>query len=75
MFQDQMNFCDEKDTHVFLKKGKCDQYMSGNDDIMLKTNDTLSWEIEELRKGYRNAIMKFQKKYNLGRRNMSKEQL
>jgi hypothetical protein len=40
--------------------------MSENDDIMLETDDTLSWEIEEFRKGYHNAIMQFQKEYNSG---------
>jgi hypothetical protein len=50
---------------VFLMKGEHDQYMRENDDIMLETDDTLSWETKEFRKGYHNAIMQFQKKYNL----------
>jgi hypothetical protein len=65
MFQDQMHCCDDKDTRVFLTKGEHDQYMRENEDIMLETDDMLSWETEEFRKGYRNAIMQFQKKYNL----------
>jgi hypothetical protein len=71
MFEDQMNCCDDKDTHMFLKKGENDQYMSENDNIMLEMDDTLSWEIEEFRKGYHNAIMKFQKQYNLRRKKAS----
>jgi len=62
MFQDQMHCCDDKNTRVFLTKGEHDQYMSENDNIMLETDDTLSWEMEEFKKGYRNAIIQFQKK-------------
>jgi hypothetical protein len=73
MIQDQMHCCDDKDTRVFLTKGEHDQYMRENDDIMLETDDTLSWEMEEFRKGYHNAIMQFQKKYNLRSRKASTE--
>jgi hypothetical protein len=73
MFEDQMHCCDDKDTHMFLTKGEHDQYMRENDDIMLETDDTLSWEMEEFRKGYHNAIMQFQKKYNLRRKKASTE--
>jgi hypothetical protein len=65
MFQDQMHCCDDKNMCVFLMKGEHDQYMSENDDIMLEMDDTLSWETKEFRKGYHNAIMQFQKQYNL----------
>jgi ribonuclease HI len=59
--------------HVFLTKREHDRYMSQNDDFMLETDDAwfgetddvLSWETKEFRKGYQNAIMQFQKKYNL----------
>jgi hypothetical protein len=71
MIQDQMHCCDDMETHVFLKKGEHDQYMIENDDIMLETDDTLSWEMKEFMKGYHNAIMQFQKKYNLRNRNTS----
>jgi hypothetical protein len=57
MIQDQMYFCDDMDTCVFLNKGEHDQYMRENDDILLDTDDTLSWEMEEFKKVYRNAIM------------------
>jgi hypothetical protein len=30
-----------------------------------ETDDVLSWETKEFRKGYQNAIMQFQKIYNL----------
>jgi hypothetical protein len=33
--------------------------------MILETDDAPSWEMEEFRKGYQNAIMQFQKKYNL----------
>jgi hypothetical protein len=46
-------------------KGEHDQYMSENDDMMLETDDALSSETKEFRKGYQNIIMQFQKKYNL----------
>jgi hypothetical protein len=65
MFQDQMHCCDDKNMHVFFTKGEHDQYMRENDDIMLEMDGTLSWEIEEFRKGYHNTIMQFQKQYNL----------
>jgi hypothetical protein len=73
MIQDQMHCCDDKDTCVFLTKGEHDQYMSENFDIMMETDDTLSSETEEFRKGYHNAIMQFQKKYNLRNRKASIE--
>jgi hypothetical protein len=73
MIQDQMHCYEDTDTHVFLTKGEHDQYMGRNDDIMLETDDTLSWETKEFRKGYHNSIMQFQKKYNLRRRKASAE--
>ena len=45
--------------------------MSESDDMVLETDDMLSWEMEEFGKGYHNAIMQFQKKYNLGRKKAS----
>jgi len=30
-----------------------------------ETDETLSWETEEFKKGYQNAIMQFKKRYNL----------
>jgi hypothetical protein len=44
MIQYQMHFCNDTDTRVFLTMGEHDQYISENDDIMLETDDTLSWE-------------------------------
>jgi hypothetical protein len=81
MFKDQMHCCDDKNPCVFLTKREHDQYMSRNDNFMLEiddawigeTNDVLSWEMEEFKKGYQNAIMQFQKKYNLGRKEASIE--
>jgi hypothetical protein len=68
-----MHCCDDKNLCVFLKKIEHDRYMRKNDDFVLDTNDdmilkmddALSWETKEFRKGYQNAIMQFQKKYNL----------
>jgi hypothetical protein len=65
MFKDQTHYCDNKNPRLFLTKGEHDQYMRKNDDMMLETDDTLSQETKEFRKGYHNAIMQFQKKYNL----------
>jgi hypothetical protein len=73
MIQDQMHCCDDTDTHMFLTKGEHDQFMDANDGIMLETDDTLSSETKEFRKGYHNAIMQFQKKYNLRSRKASAE--
>jgi hypothetical protein len=72
-FDDQIHCCDDQNPRVFLTKSEHDQYMSRNegfvpeadDDMILKTDDASSWETEEFRKGYQNAIMQFQKKYNL----------
>jgi hypothetical protein len=36
-----------------------------DDGMILETDDAPSWETEEFKKGYQNAIMQFQKKYNL----------
>jgi hypothetical protein len=44
MFQDQMHFCDDKNMRVFFTKGEHDKYMRENNDIMLETDDTLSWD-------------------------------
>jgi hypothetical protein len=60
-----MHCCDDMNTYVFLTKGEQDQFMDENDGFMLETDETLSSEMEEFRKGYRNAIMQFQNKYNL----------
>jgi hypothetical protein len=38
-----------------------------------ETDDALSWETKEFRKGYQNAIMQFQKKYNLRSKGASTE--
>jgi hypothetical protein len=65
MIQDQMHCCDDTNTYVFLTKGEHDQFMDVNDGFMLENDDTLSSETKEFRKGYHNAIMQFQKKYNL----------
>jgi hypothetical protein len=54
-------------------KREHDQFMDADDGIMLEIDDTLSSETEEFRKGYHNAIMQFQKKYNLKRRKASTE--
>jgi hypothetical protein len=72
-FEDQMHCCDDKNPRVFLTKREHDRYMRKNDDFVLETDDDMilemddapSWETEEFRKGYQNAIMQFQKKYNL----------
>jgi hypothetical protein len=56
---------------MFLTKGEHDQFMDVNDGIMLETEDTLSSEMKEFKKGYHNAIMQFQKKYNLRSRKTS----
>jgi hypothetical protein len=76
MFKDQMHCCDDKNPPVFLTKGEHDRYMSQsngflletNDDMIFEMDDALSWETKEFRKGYQNAIMQFQKKYNLKRK-------
>jgi hypothetical protein len=81
MFEDQMHCCDDKNPCVFLTKREHDRYMRKNDDFMLETDDAwigetddaLSWETKEFRKGYQNAIMQFQKKYNLRSKEASTE--
>jgi hypothetical protein len=68
-----MHCCDDKNPRVFLTKSEHDRYMSQNEDFALETDDGMiletddapSWEMEEFKKGYQNAIMQFQKKYNL----------
>jgi hypothetical protein len=60
----------DTNTYVFLTKGEKNQFMGVNDGFMLETDDTLSSEKNEFRKGYHNAIMQFQKKYNLRSRKM-----
>jgi hypothetical protein len=67
MFEEQMHCYDDKKSRMFLKKREHDRCMSINDIFMLYTNDAwiketddvLSWETEEFKKGYQNAIMKF----------------
>jgi hypothetical protein len=62
-----MHCCDDKNPHVFLTKREHDQYMIQTEDFALETNDgmiletydALSWEMEEFKKGYQNAIMQF----------------
>jgi hypothetical protein len=68
-----MHCCDDKNPHVLLTKSEHDRYMSQNEDFALETDDGMiletddapSWETKEFKKGYQNAIMQFQKKYNL----------
>jgi hypothetical protein len=72
-FNDQMHCFDEKNPPVFLTKSVHDRYMSQNEEFALETNDGMilkiddapSWEMDEFKKGYQNAIMNSQKKYNL----------
>jgi hypothetical protein len=45
---------------------KNDHFMLETDDAWMGENDDkMSWEMKEFKKGYQNAIMQFQKKYNL----------
>jgi hypothetical protein len=60
-----MHCSDNVNTHVFLTKGEHDQLLDENDGFMLETDDMLSSEMEEFKKGYHNAIMQFQNQYNL----------
>jgi hypothetical protein len=68
-----MHCCDDKNPCVFLTKSEHDRYMSQNEDFALETNDGMIlktddaplWKTGEFKKGYQNAIMQFQKKYNL----------
>jgi hypothetical protein len=69
-----MHCCDDKNPRVFLTKSEHDRYMRRNEDFALETDDGMiletddapSWEMEEFRKGYQNAIMQFQRSTTSG---------
>jgi hypothetical protein len=63
--EDNIHCCDDTETDVFLTKEEHDQFMDANDKFMQENDDMLSMETKEYKKGYQNAIMQFQKQYNL----------
>jgi ribonuclease HI len=63
--EDNIHCCDDVETYVFLTKEEHDKFMDENDKFMQENDDMLSMETKEYKKGYQNAIMQFQKQYNL----------
>ena len=64
-FEDNMNCCDDKETKVFLTKEEHDQFVDANDIFMQDEEERLSIEREYYQIGLQNAIMQFQRQYNL----------
>jgi hypothetical protein len=63
--EDNIHCCDDVETNVFLTKEEHDKFIEENDKFMQERNDMLLMETKEYKKGYQNAIMQFQKQYNL----------
>jgi hypothetical protein len=63
--EDNIHYCHDTETEVFLTKEEHGQFMDENDKFMQENDDMLSMETKEYKKGYQNDIMQFQKKYNL----------
>jgi hypothetical protein len=64
-FEDNMNCCDDKETEVFLTKEEHDQFMDASEIFLQDEEERVSVEREDYETGLQNAIMQFQRKYNL----------
>jgi hypothetical protein len=64
-FEDNMNCCDDKETEVFLTKEEHDQFMDASEIFLQDEEERVSVEKEDYETGLQNAIMQFQRKYNL----------
>jgi hypothetical protein len=64
-FEDNMNFCDDKETKVFLTKEEHDQFMDASEIFLQDEEERVSVEREDYEIGLQNAIMQFQRQYNL----------
>jgi hypothetical protein len=64
-FEDNMNCCDANETEVFFTKEEHDQFMDANEIFMQDEEERLSVEREDYEEGLNNAIMQFQRQYNL----------
>jgi hypothetical protein len=64
-FEDNMHCCDSDETEVFLTKEEHDQLMDSNEIFMQENDERLSVEREDYQTRLQNAIMQFQKQYNL----------
>jgi hypothetical protein len=60
-----MNCCDDKETEVFLTKEEHDQFMDASEIFLQDEEERLSVEREDYQTGLQNAIMQFQRQYNL----------
>jgi hypothetical protein len=60
-----MHFCDGDKIEVFFTKEEHDQFMDDNEILMQENDETLSVEREHYQIGLHNAIMQFQRQYNL----------
>ena len=64
-FEDNMNCCDDKETEISLTKEEHDQFVDANEIFMQDDEERVSVEKEDYETGLQNAIMQFQRKYNL----------
>ena len=64
-FEDNINYCDNKETQVFFTKEEHDQLMDASEILLQDEEEMVSIEREYYETGLKNAIMQFQRKYNL----------
>ena len=64
-FEDNMHCCDGDETEVFLTKEEHNQFMDANEIFMQENDDRLLVEREDYQTELQNAIMQFQRQYNL----------
>jgi hypothetical protein len=64
-FEDNMNCYDDKETKVFLTKEEHDQFMDVSEILLQDEEERVSVEREDYETGLQNAIMQFQRQYNL----------
>jgi hypothetical protein len=64
-FKDNMNCCDDKETEVFLTKEEHDQFIDASEVFLQDEEERVSVEEDDYEAGLQNAIMQFQRKYNL----------
>ena len=60
-----MNCYDDKETKVFLTKEEHDQFMDASEIFLQDEEERVSIERENYETGLQNAIMQFQRQYNL----------
>jgi hypothetical protein len=64
-FEDNVKCYDDKETEVFFKKEEHNQCIDASEIFLQDEEERISLEREDYEAGLQNAIMQFQRQYNL----------